>query len=332
VPILAFSLIAIAGLRAEGIDNDYHQYIKNFKENVYSISNYVPFVSSEITSYFIPYFWYLLTPTFFIQLTFLTYAFLGVGFKIWALRNYEYFLLAIVIYVGNLYFLQEFTTIRAGAASGILLLSIQDIIKKNNRGFFLKVFCACLFHYSSLIFVAIWFVQKFRISYSVLFLILAASFLVPVLNLNFVQILYLDRLFPKAAVYLEIMKSQQQSLNLFNFRILISCFMLLFFWSFRKRIDYPGFNVLLNLQFLSLIFFYLFSTTGLAFSLRLFEMFSIVQLILYPLIVQVFPTRLRFYGHIVVLGIATLNFFYNVYLSGIIRNYSSWLFPTTITL
>lgn len=325
VPILGLLLILVAGMRKEGVDNDYFSYAIMFKYNVHDTSTYIPFASSEITSYLIPRFFYAISKEHYIVLSFIAYAFFGVGFKIYALRNYKYFLLAIVLYVSNLYFLQEFTTIRAGAASGLLLMAILDLVKKKNTSFFLKVLFATLFHYSSIVFVVVWFVQRFNIKYYLLLGVLAFSLMVPILNLNFVTLLYLDQLFPKAAIYLEIMKSEQMALNLFNFRILIAFALMFVFLIFRKRINFEGFDLFLKIHILSLIFFYLFSTLGLAFSLRLFEMFSIVQLVLFPLLVLIFPLRLRFYGYLTVLGIGTLYFFYNIYLSGIIRAYSSWL-------
>lgn len=55
-----------------------------------------------------------------------------------------------------LFFIHEYTQIRAAVSIGIFLNAIPDIIKNNKLKFTIKLFCATLFHYSAIIMIFCW--------------------------------------------------------------------------------------------------------------------------------------------------------------------------------
>ena len=231
-----------------------------------------------------------------------------------------------MLYVSNLFFMQDMTTIRASVSSGVLLWSLKDLIAKNDKRFFLKLGFAILFHYSSIIFIIIWLVNKFGVKYKWLFVALFLSILVPVLDLNFISILHLDALSHKAEIYMKIKEYEEEKLNLFNFKILISLFYLVVLYWNRNKIVLPSFDLIIKIHILSLFFFFFFSTTGLTFSQRTFELLSIVQIVLFPTIIMCFNSKLKLFGYLIVLATSGVFFYYNIYISEIFKEYTSWLF------
>lgn len=319
--IIFIVLTLFAGTRNNNIDNDYALYQWLFQTAV----NTDLAMDSEPTKMLIPRVmsWF---SQYYVELTFFTYAAIGLYFKLFSIKNYRFFGLAVVLYVSNLFFIQDMTTIRASVASGILLWSLKDIIFRNDKVFFLKLFLAILFHNSSALFIVIWLINRFKIKYKWLFIALAFSIIVPILNLNFIKILHLDSFSEKAGTYLQIKEYEEGNLNLFNFKIIISFFYLAYLYWKRKSIQFRSFDILLKIHILSLILFFLFSPTGLTFSLRIFELLSIVQIVLFPLIILTLPKKFKIFGYIIVILTAAVFFYYNIFFSDLFKAYSSWLF------
>ncbi|MBP2618031.1 EpsG family protein [Chryseobacterium jejuense] len=320
--ILVVVLALFAGTRNEDIDNDYFLYKEFFSEALRG--NFFD-LKTEVSVFVIPYVISWFTGDY-ARWSFVTFAFISLGIKIFAIKDYRFFVLAILLYVGNLFFIQDMTTIRASVSSGILLWSLKDLEERRDKVFFAKIGLALLFHSSSAIFIIIWFVSKFNIKYKWLFIALGFSLLVPLLNLNFIKILHLDSIYSKAAVYLTAKDYEDKKINLFNFKILISLFYLVILYWKRKKINYKGFDLMLKIHCLSLIFFFLFSTTGLTFSLRTFELLSIIQIVLFPLLILAFHKKLRIFAYFIVLATSFVFFYYIIFISELFKEYSSWLF------
>lgn len=329
VPILIFTLALFAGTRMWNVSADYGLYSDYFylalKDRKY-FSNYG---IMELSVYLIPNLIHIFIDSIknTINLSFLLFAFFGVGTKLKALQDRHYFFLGLFLYLCNLYLIQEFTTIRAGVASGIFLMSIKDITQKNDKGFLWKMALAMLFHYSSIVFVFGWLLLKFKTSFKIYYLILAASVVVSFTKINLLTLLFLDRIFPKVKIYLDIMEREGEAkLNVFNFKIIIALTVALLFLAFLKKFkDNRDFEVLLKFHLLSLILFFALSPTAMTFSLRTFELLSVLQLFLYPMILDVFNKKFRFVGFIMVIVIGLLHFYYLLEISKIFKPYASWL-------
>ncbi|QBK77617.1 EpsG family protein [Myroides odoratimimus] len=320
VYILVVFLGLFAGTRIVGIDNDSNFYKYLFEDIVYRnekwelefLSSLIPVILSWFTQSYV-------------QWSFVAFALISLSLKFISIKDFKYFSLAILLYSTNLFFLQDFTTIRAAIASGILLYSIRYLYPMDNKRFFMCVVMSTLFHLSSIIFITIWLVLRYRISLKVLFYSLLLSLIIPLINLNLIILLRLDLVFSKAASYLIIQEQEDSTLNLFSFKILIALVMLFILIRFRDLIKYKYFDILLKIHMLSLIFFFVFSGTGLTFSIRTFELLSIVQILLYPLIINVFPQRLSLIPYLLIFGISFICLYYNIFFSDTIKDYQSWL-------
>src|SRR3954469_5473248 len=165
--IVAFILILVAGLRTPGVDSDSINYLTNFS-TFGQPSSY--FTDYEGNSFFEPA--YYLIPSIingFFHLdyvwVFLIFALLGIGLKVIAItRLTDFALLSILVYYCNFFILHDMTQIRAGVASGLILLSIPEIQKRNLLTFLLIIAIGTLFHYSMIIFLPVYFLSAKKIN------------------------------------------------------------------------------------------------------------------------------------------------------------------------
>jgi|GEM_PF-737862 len=331
VVLIIVVLSVFAGTRLS-IDRDYPMYYNliRFLNNT-SFKDYInKEISTEITMYLIPKFYYFIlnTKEQAIYATFLTYAFLGVSTKIIAIEKYSnYFFLSIILYVSNLFLMMEMTTIRAGVAAGIFLLSLKDLKESNDKGFFVKFIFCFLFHSSSVLFLIPWLVLKFKTQIKYFYIAIAMSFFSAILKINMIKVLFLDRIFPRVEVYLKMMEWQKnEGTNIFSFRSLIALSMLVIFAVNYKKLKekYAYFDMLFKIHIISISIFFLLSTSSEVFSLRSFELFSVCQIILYPMIVGVFTKKTQLLGWVIILFIALIQIVYLVDIADIYRPYKSW--------
>lgn len=93
-------------------------------------------------------------------LMFLIYAIFGVSLKFYAIKKLTPLIFySIVVYVSNYFIIHEMIQIRAGVASGFILLSIVSIYKRSSKEFLFLIGLATFFHYSSFIFLILWFLR-----------------------------------------------------------------------------------------------------------------------------------------------------------------------------
>lgn len=322
-------LTIFAGTRLD-VDNDYFlykyffQYIPEsfnaFKEN---------FDNLEISIFLIPNFlkFFFYNQSDIVNGSFFTFALIAVSLKIYSINKYsDYFLLSFIFYLSSLFYMHEMTTIRAGVAAGILLLSTNDFEKKNTISFLIKMIFAMLFHYSSALIIICYFIifKLKKIKYYYYGLVISICFAIT--KINILTLLLIDRLVPKVKIYLELQeKINENKVNVFNFKILFSLFILLLLGSqYKKLIEIKYFDILFKLHILSIIIFFALSPTAIVFSLRSFELLSIVQVLLAPMILHLFPKKFKYIGVCIVLVFSGVQLFYIISIQDIFKPYQSW--------
>ncbi|QQV03725.1 MULTISPECIES: EpsG family protein [Chryseobacterium] len=331
VLILILVLALFAGTRLD-IDNDYMFYLKLFK---YIPDNVKDFLNDkkkiEWCMYVIPNLlkFFVSSKMEMIKGSFLIFAFLGVSIKLFAIKKYSsFFFLSMTLYVSYLFIMQEMTTIRAGVASAIFLLSLEDIDNRNYKQFFLKLLLCLFFHSSSLVFIIAFLIVYSKIHIKYLYIGLFLCFLLAIIKVNFLKLFYLDIIFPKVQVYLQMMEwMKEKETNIFNFRILFALiFMIILgiFYPKLKNIQY--FNALFKLHLISISFFFVLSSSAQVFSIRTFELFSVIQILLYPMVVHIFEPKSKFIGWIIVFAFSILQIVYLIDVVDIYKPYKSWFF------
>jgi EpsG family len=329
---ITFSILLIiilglfAGTRTLGVDRDYQIHEAVFENSptnfdIDSLQLYEP------TFIFLPIlFHFIFGKIYFVQITFLFYSFLAVSTKITSFKNSNNFFLSVCIYCSYLFFSQEMTTIRAGVACAVFLYSIKDLVDKNDKAYFSKILVSLLFHYSSVVFILVWIITRVKLSLKIFYIFLFTSFLVAFFKINILILLKLDLLIPKVKIYLELLDLEDsEPVNVFNFRILFSLAILILFSIKVKTLEKQHFFLILfKIHILSLILFFILSPSAMVFSLRIYDMLSVVQLLLYPMIILVFKEK--FVSYAFVFTFCAVNLYYLFKVSEWYNDYSSWLF------
>ncbi|WP_027377826.1 EpsG family protein [Kaistella palustris] len=330
--VIATIILAVfAGTRLN-IDNDYWMYKDLFGTRFRSIKEFYNLkINVEYCIFFMDKIARLIfySKTDVINFSFLVFACLGVSTKMIAIHRYSVnYILSIFLYVSYLFLMQEMTTIRAGIAAGIFLLSLPYLIDKNYFKFFLIILTSFFFHNSSVLFVLVSIMIMLNLKIKYYYYALGASFLIIITNQNLLQILFLDRIFPRVAVYLEIMQwSKEDALNIFNFKILISIlFFLIFAFNYKKLKDDRWFEVLFRINIMALVIFFALSNTAMVFSARSFDLLSVVQILLFPMILRLFKDNYKVFAWILIISCSLLQLYYLVDVSEIYKPYRSWLF------
>ena len=282
-------LVLVVGFRAENVDHDYQNYFNAIYDNTTISEPTFLFFSLVIRNFSLP-------PAF----LFLLYATLGIGLKFWAIRKYSSFqLVALLIYFSNFLLLHEITQIRAGVASGLLLLSFRVLANKCYKQFLLFVFVAALFHFSSLFALLLLPVtntgltQK-RIVLWGLFPML--GLFLHVFNINVISMIPIDVIREKMQMYkaLEEMGEDGFSqVNLFNpyylFKLGIYYFFLTKYTFFERKDKY--FTIYLKIFGLSLFLFPALSSITPLLGYRISELFGIIEIFLFPIACFLFRTH-----------------------------------------
>lgn len=329
--ILAILLILFAGTRLD-IDSDYAMYKEFFRflggKSIGYLKREYPTV--ELSIYIIPNFFKLFfyKSTDIIQASFLTMAIIAITLKMASIYKYaHFFILSFVFYLSSLFFMHEMTTIRAGISAGIFLLSIDDVEKKNTKGFLMKSAVALFFHYSSILFVFCYFILIYLDNIKYYYYGIVVSFIAVITKINILKLLFLDRLIPKVKVYMEMMeKTQEVKLNIFNFKIIFSVFILLVMgYHYRKLSEIKYFQILFKIHIISLIIFWALSPTVMVFSVRSFELLSVVQIILAPMLLYVFTPKYRVVAVLIISLFILIQLYYGISIQENFKPYKSWL-------
>ena len=302
-------LIFLAGLRPQGFDPDYEQYLKVFyngskksriEPTFFLITNLVKSLFNH--------------PIF----LFLIYSIIGVSLKFIGFKQLtKYYLFSAFLYLCNYFLLHEMTQIRVGVASGLLLLCIKPLYNRDLKKFLLFIILAISFHYSALILVPLWFMNVKKINKKIYISIIPVMYL---LVLSGVTITFLIEQIPIDQVqflfkmYQFQMKSGKGgALNIFNVLQLIRCCMAIFMIfniSLIAKNNKYSF-LLIKIYVISLLSLPLFSDVP-VIGFRISELMGVVEVILIPLLISVFVQKRIAKVYIVIVGALMLfmNLFY----------------------
>jgi hypothetical protein len=218
VVIVGITLILFSGLKPIGIDRDSVNYVNMIKESIKFEDLYLREPAFNVIQIFNGLAFDKSTTAFF-----LIFAFLGVSLKIIAiLRSSLYPILSLIIYICFYYILHDLTQIRVGVASALFLLAINDRINDRKPNSVIKAFAAMCFHYSAVLALVIFLINKNKINKTMYLLLPIAGVMATlILNVNVLSFAaqYLpDFLSSKIKTYLSIENNDVlNQINVFNF-------------------------------------------------------------------------------------------------------------------
>jgi len=288
--IMAVVLILMAAFRGKGVDNDYGLYTDAFDTTrQYHIDIEITFVwiSQFVRTFLFNNIIYL----------FLIYAALGVSLKFIAIKQLtNLWFLSILIYIANFYMLHELTQIRAGVASGLLLLSIKPLYERNIKQFILFALAAVLFHSSALIIFLFWFFDVKKINKIVFMSLIPLAYILNIVGVHLTTLIYLIPI-PLIQVKFEaynliLSNGEMTTINIYSVFTIIRIFICLFLtWKVElitKSNKYV--IILLKIYILSCCLFVLLSDSP-TIAFRLSELLEVVEIILIPVLIYGFSGK-----------------------------------------
>ncbi|SHF44816.1 EpsG family protein [Bacteroides faecichinchillae] len=232
---------------------------------------------------------------------FFIYAIIGVTLKFIAIRQLtNFWFLSIVVYLSCFFMLHEMIQIRAGVATGLLLLCIKPLYERKWKLFILLGICACCFHYSALVIFPLWFLKGNRINKIVWCfpLLFAYSFylmhLTPMFFLNSLSAITMNNERLDGYIF-DLQNADNASVSVFNNAQLIRCgvYLFLLFKSDLIARFNPYIYLLLKIYVIGLSTLVFFASVP-VIAFRMSEFFQTVEIILYPLICYAFVnSRIR---------------------------------------
>lgn len=307
--VLLIIFIVFAGYRPENSDRDYGSYVIWFNKSRDTVEYSFIFLSDLVKTFGGDY-----------KNFFLLYAVLGVTSKFYAIKKLGPLpILSLVLYLGNLYPLQELTQIRAGVATGLFLVAIYYKINKNIIYSCLFIAGAVFFHYSSIAVIPIIFLntEKFNKVFfsSAILLSYGGS-----IFLNKILINSMDWM--PAVIKWKILAYEYENgteINIFNSWLLVRiglCFFLI--WNIGKLTDYSkNYIILLKIYVIGICSYVLLSFNP-VFSVRVSDLYFAVEIVLLPSLYYLF--REKFLAKLLVIFIGALFLYLQLFYLSIFSN------------
>lgn len=178
-------LILFAGLRYN-TGTDYANY-KNIYNDSTSYANVLAY-GVEPGFYIFNHIFRVFNLDFTVFLFFFTLVNISLKFIVFK-RHAGYLFAALIIYFVGLFFERDFDGIRQGLSIAICYLSIKYILSRQLIPFLLIVLFACLFHYSSAVFILLYFISEIKLSNLLSFILIAIGLLIVITKIYPTKIL-----------------------------------------------------------------------------------------------------------------------------------------------
>lgn len=161
---------------------------------------------------------------------FLVYAFLGVTFKLLAIKKLsDLIFYSVVVYVSHLFILHEMVQIRVSVAAGLIMLSFIPLYERKLVRFVLILMCAGLFHISALMALPLYFLNTKSINSLLYGSLLPIAYVFNFCKINIISLLsvipvpYIQRKIFSYQTAMESGISFASDINIFNSVHLIQC-------------------------------------------------------------------------------------------------------------
>jgi hypothetical protein len=325
-------LFFVAGFRDVDLSKDGGNYVNSFElaeSPIEYFTNYQDWIFFEPLYYLLPAVLKLIFPGSYVLLVFLIYAIIGVHLNFRGIFRLTAFpLLAVVVYFAQNFLLHEMTQIRVGVACGFLLLAIYYHYHKRHTLFFATIAVSFLFHYVSILILAVYSIKPHTFSKAWaagllgIALVLSVSrsdFLIaPLLQLNVAPIV-------KLVKTLQSMDEARNAINIFNVGFLINLALLTWLIIHADVIQQKtkyGY-LIIKIHLLSVLLYFLFTSVSMI-AFRLNEFFGIINVVSAPLIVYTFRSKLISYSLVVMYSLLIL--IINLHVVELLQPYSFFKF------
>lgn len=223
-----------------------------------------------------------------IVLLMIIYAMIAISLKFIAIYKYSTsFFLSILIWLGNLFFIQDFTQIRAAVSISIFLLSI-DSLYNHKKEYFLYFFIALLFHTSSLLMLPLWFLSSKTIQVKRWICLVVITYGLALFKIDFISLFSMIPIERVQERFISYKMARISSANVFSIlqlgKIILWGVLLIKYRNLSIKNKYA--ILLIKILGVSIISLPLFAIDD-AIATRIKEFYSVVEIILFPMLVFV---------------------------------------------
>lgn len=248
---------------------------------------------------------------------FLIYAVVGVSLKLYAIKRLSNLVFySVAIYISNYFILQEMIQIRAGIATGFILLSLLPLYERDIRRFLALILAATLFHYSSVVFVMLWFFKPDRYNRWFYICLILLGYLIHFSQVDVMQVVAsfipFSDIVIKLSTYTDKTRAESLALNVFGLFVFSKILIFFYFSFFAKKIEQHNQYIFLLLKCYAVgIFAYIALSAYPEIAVRICYTFLASEIIIIPTLVYTIK------GHIlprlIVLQYGLMAFVTNVY-------------------
>ena len=308
--LVCLFLIIYAGLKPIGFDRDSSNYQWMF---MHPDSNKAD-TAVEPLFVILSRVLYLIWPD--VSCLFLFFALLGITAKFIAIKQLTPMLfLPLFSYLQNFYLLHDLTQIRAGVTSGLFLLALYPLANQKKLKAFGIIILGVLFHYSALCLLPILFLNNKRFDLKwkiVLWSIVPFCCLLYIRNLDLLTVVEIPYITEKVETYKTLSEfGVAEKARLLSPFPVIKALVFLYLLYFAETIEeyIPSIYLLLRIFGCSLLAYFALSSFTIL-SMRISELYGIVEIILYPCII--YTVRPQLVGKCAVCIIAVFEMVYNL--------------------
>lgn len=285
--VLVLVMALFAGLRPDNIDHDYDTYV--------SMYNNGEDFTTEITFTLIADFIRNVVDN--VTFLFLLYALVSLTLKGIVIRRLSNLcFLALLMYFSTSYILHDFNQIRAGVATGFMLLGIPYLNAGKRWFYVLFVILATLFHYSAFILIFLCFMDYKPMKpwqYAFYGMIIPFCYLAYFLHINVFYMIPIPYFEEKMEAYENLQHTAEAyDVNVFNLLLLTKIVIVYFLFFYARLIEKHNqyFPVLLKIEVLSIGAFVLFTEVPIV-SFRINELLGVVEIVLFPMLFYAFNPK-----------------------------------------
>lgn len=217
------------------------------------------------------------------------YAVLGIGIKLYLINRYStHKFYSVLLLISNFYLIQDLVQIRASVAIGLIYLGIFQLIANKKKAFVIFILLATFFHFSSIIFLFLFFISENKFSkWKYIFFIALAYvfsfFGYKLLNaiINIIPSSYAQL---KLLTYLSVERVSSLEINVFGIFIISKIILFFLLISFQNRIRSILYNYLLKMYGFGILFYV--GLSGIPdVAVRLSYVFFFSEIFLIPMII-----------------------------------------------
>lgn len=254
---------------------------------------------------------------------FVIYAILGVSLKLYSIiKLSDLCFYSLIIYVSNYFILHEMIQIRAGVATAFILLSIIPLYNRAIKYFLVLIGCAVLFHYSSLIFLLLWFLKPNKYNKVLYISIIPLAYLMHFSGTDPISLII--KLLPSDVVslkvaYLDKDRAERLAINVFGIFVLTRIVILIYFTFFVNLVEkYNKYNFILLKCYAIGIFVYIALAQYPEFAVRISYTLMATEIIIIPTLI--YTIKEYYLSRLIVVLYGLLAFLLNVYFT----SYFNW--------